>query len=445
MIAACSAGDGDGAATATPPSSTGTGPPSTPSPTTTTPTSTTTTPSAGTIRWVWPPLWLTPGQAASTELLVTGSDTATAVTIASPAFSTAASAELDPATGRWRATLLPDVTVASRTAELTARATRATGELTASVTVPVVAASTVLAPTMLDVTPITIANLSYGDGPNEIGFYSPPGDGMTITPASIDVDARDGSVLVLDNANDRVVILNPDGTTRRIVDLPEEGALNDINVNGTTGRATVSQFVIKNHGEYTSVYQIDLETGKYRTIGPEQPPLPPPGHMDMIWNPGDHTIYGEVILLTSGGFYPYFNTDTEALVMSVDAYRWFEPVVDPTSGIGVRYGSTALTVDIPERIEGHIDRWITADGTIWITVSSTDGPEWPNGPDNVDFFLIRLDPSCPAATATPINFVGFGQFYTRSFTVLGDTAYVPQVGRDRYTIETYTLPAPPCA
>jgi len=407
-----------------------------------TPPSSTSALSTVSVRWMWPPLFVVPGTQVPLELVVDPALGINSIEVTS-SDGHDVDAHFEGSTQRWRATITIRSDFEASQLVLTAQASKAGAILTSeTLTIPVVPGSIIIEPMLEGVGSQQVAALRYGDGPDQIGFVRPAGDGETVVPAAFDIDPRTGNLVLLDNANDRVLLLDANGHVDMIVALPEPGALNDIVVNGNTGYATVSQFEVRSSTIYAAAYQINLNTATYETVGPEPLPADPPEHVATIWNSANHTVYVQLLLDESGGFYPFLDTRTLELVVGNTPEQWWTTAVPPDKGVGVRYESTELTTTFPYSSPTILDTRIAIDGTIWMIVTTND-TSVPAGPESWHTFIVRTSPTCATAAATEIDFDA-RYSVTRYFTVLGSTGYVQDIGPESYTIDAYDLPIPPC-
>jgi hypothetical protein len=295
--------------------------------------------------------------------------------------------------------------------------TRLTSE---PIAVPVISDRSTIHATVEPMRATTVATLPWGGGDGQAGYVW-DGD-APIAPISISADPRDGSMVILDQANWRVLVAHPDGISRAIP-LPRASTyLEAVVVNGTTGTATVMSGIA---GESVLVvYLVDLDTGAVTTIGPDPVPDGAPRADPLTYVEPLGLVYAEI----GTDHYAFFDVTHQKIDINDQPTRFFTTLKtggQMTVGSADSVLTVALDTDALGLSEVAVDRSI-----VWILAATLD----PDG--NVQDHLVRVDGARHEATDYPTQPIGL-QEATNVLTTNDGHAYLMRATTDALVIERF--------
>lgn len=380
------------------------------------------------VRWVNPPLFATPGSTLALTFDADVDSTAD-LTVASTPELLATPPVFDSASDEWTAIVDIPATLNERSLLFTVKAADATSE---ALVVAVVSDTTpIKAATVSDGSSVFV-ELPWGTDIGEVGRVLPEGEGETFLPMSLDVDPRDGSVIVLDSPNERLVVVGSQGTPTGTIALPvpEGWYVQDVIVMGTTGRAAVIAY--PSSGEpRLGVLDVNLDTGEVNYDDPLAVPAFA-NNNPMFWNPYAETVTARIL----GQDFSFYDASTSAFVEPLTSAEWFDAIRQddpPAAGITDDNVSVVVaTADDPTIVDARFP----FDGTFWQIVTTID---FEIEPPVSTSLLQRVTPAMHRAVSTAIDF-SFTDSFSRRLAVSGDAAFVAVPTDTGFRIDRHELP-----
>ena len=385
-------------------------------------------PSELVVRWINPPQFASPGS----KLVVTFDaevDSTAGLTVTSAPEVLVAPAAFDSASETWTAIVDIPETLSEESLSVTVNAADAESEV---LVVAVVSDTTPIEPATVSDGSSVFVELPWGTDIGEVGRVLPEGEGETFLPMSLDVDPRDGSVIVLDSPNERLVVVSAQGTPTGVIALPvpEGWYVQDIIVMGATGRAAVIAY--PNAGEpRLGVFDVNLDTGDVNYDDPLAVPAFA-NNNPMFWNPYAETVTARIL----GQDFSFYDASTSGFVEPLTSAEWFDVIrQDDPPAAGITDGNVSVvvaTADDPTIVDARFP----FDGTFWQIVTTIDfGIEPPLSTS----LLQRVTPAMHRAISTAIDF-NFTDSFSRRLAVSGDVAFVAVPTETGFRIDRYELP-----
>lgn len=378
----------------------------------------------------WNGVFAVQGSVLPISLTIAGLDADAAVKLTAAGQDSApVTATFEPVSQMWNADLpIPtvplgtelDVVVDIETAGVRSHST---------LTLPV-AVNTPVDVKYIDITLEVVATLAWGDGPAEVGT-SGGNEGEVSTPTAFAVDSETGTLAVLDNVNQRLVVTSTTGQTSEVPLPGANVALADVVLNGESGTVTVVGWASFGPPT-TTAFIVDLATLEVETLGPAALPQQAPFNTPFVFNTANQQVYG----LINNRYYPYLDFASRTLAPSTATIGGFEATATLENAITVGFGSSIVSLQFPGSIGGLRDVQPQLDGSIWFLHSSIETNDL--GEATVDHRIVRVDPTTGTAIAASVP--GAAMEFTRRLVVAGAAAYIMRASTDGLVIERYRLP-----
>lgn len=339
----------------------------------------------------------------------------------------------DPDTGSWNTLLAVPAGPPRPTAvEFVVRAALPDSATATSApwSIPVADVAGPIVPTIIPIDGDPVIVLPWGDGAGEVGYLDAGDEGEDGQPTALSIDPRNGNIVVLDSVNQRVlVVAGPDVVDT--IDLPDapDTFVTDIVVNGDSGTATVTGFVVGTAETLAMI--VDLDTPRVNVVGPRSIPRTTPINAPSVWN----DTVGSVFVRIGNDFYPYLDLERRVLQAGAAPTRWIDLSVSPDGSITLGSGESAITIAFGLMSGGVTD--VQFDDHIWIVTSTID-PEAP--PEAVvQYLLVRVEPEAGRAVAVEIPGSGLTTA-TKQLAVHDGDAHLMRVTNEGLVIERYQPP-----
>jgi len=407
----------------------------------------TTTPTNGvlddaTVRmaWAWPPPFVRSGETLTVEVVVEDEEQPDEIVL-SIAGDVPVPFTFDVGSSRWAATVTVPTDAREAGADIVAKASTggaAVGVL--ELAVPVVDGPVAIDPTVTEVEPTNAIVFDYGSDLTQLGFEMPE-DFEIQTPQSLQVEPVTGNIVILDAVNRRLLVITPDGQPVDEIALAGDGRHEELVILGTTQQAVVSEWRAGGGALEVSVHLVDLTTGSDTIDGPVVvPPPTPPTNVPLVWNAALDAVYANVFdpATNTTNYYRLYDTARERIDISSTPESWWEPSVSNTEdAVGIRYGVTTITTELPFAFAGIVDLIVEPDGTVWWLAGTVDADDLTS--NGVHYFLGRTDLDCEQSIITEIDLDSLSELPTRTLTRADTGVYVTNISTDAYQLLQYEL------
>ncbi len=247
-------------------------------------------------------------------------------------------AELDPETQLWSATLAaPPAGVWDVEAQISSAGQTQTIATTHIPVATAGAAGETL--TISDRQPALLATIPWGTNDTSVGLHS-PSEGQTDAPSGIVHMPRTGELVIVDRVNRRLLVTDALAQPVRAIALPIEGFVSDAAAL-PDGRVIVAEFRSASGAAFALAHTVDVATGAVESSLPAAVPVLADG-VGLRYD--DRT---ELVLAEFGDPYPFYDTRTGAFTPSgtpVDA--WYGLVRAPNQA-GIKSGPDYLAATFP--------------------------------------------------------------------------------------------------
>lgn len=398
---------------------------------------------AATVRmsWAWPAPFAKSGETLTVEVVVDDEEQPDEIAL-SIAGGVPVPFTFDVGSGRWAATVT--VPADSREAGADVVATASTGGAAVGVlelAVPVVDGPVAIDPTVTEVEPTNAIVFDYGSDLTQVGFEMPEGFEIQ-TPQSLQVESVTGNIVILDAVNRRLLVITPDGRPVEEIALAGDGRHEELVILGTTQQAVVSEWRAGGGALEVSVHLVDLTTGSDTIDGPVVvPPPTPPTNVPLVWNAALDAVYASVFDPATGttNYYRLYDTARERIDISSTPESWWEPSVSDTEdAVGIRYGVTTITTELPFGFAGIVDLIVEPNGMVWWLAGTVDADDLTS--NGVHYYLGRTDLNCEQSIITEIDLDSLSELPTRTLTRADTGVYVTNISTNAYQLRLYELP-----
>lgn len=296
--------------------------------------------------------------------------------------------------------------------------------------IPLVTDSSVIEPTFTNFEPAVVTELSWGDGDGQVGRLQSEG-AETLVPQSLDVNRLDGSIVVLDTVNERLVVVDASSGASRPIPLPVRDGwyVQDVIVMGLTGRAAVVTYPAAGE-QRIGVFDVDLVSGVVDdSNGPRTTPAFA-SNLPMFWNSFERTVTARI----QGLDFPFYAADTATFLPELLPRVWFDVLrVEDPGAVGITQGG----VDVLTAVAG-VSPTITGfrmneDGSFWQIAQTIDLSVEPAVVTSV---LLFTTPGAHRTLATNVD-VENRYPYSRQLATDGKVAYVAVPTDSGYRIDRY--------
>lgn len=289
-------------------------------------------------------------------------------------------------------------------------------------TVPAVASTTVAALDVVTADRVEFARLAFGSGPAQVGRLA--GEGEPFGPSALTIDEGTGLPVVVDAANERVVVVDAGGVVRRAVDLDvsADGYLADAVPIGS-GRIFVLELGTSDGLPSVGGHVVDLGSGSAVRIDSKTVDIGPPPSSPLEFDAAAHLVR----LRVDTNWYPLFDEAEERIVAAdVPTPGWY-PYVASDGNAGIR--DRAVTVIAPFTGDGVSVEQAQrlADQSVWLAVSSAAA-------DSTNFWVAHLDPTLVGITAVQARYPRLWNA-ARTFAVGRDSVFLMAATDDGLLIE----------
>jgi len=393
------------------------------------------------VDWETPPVFAVPGQqlvlAFSLSTDPTLDDMAAAVpapdevtvVVAGVGAPLAAPAVFDEVSASWTSTVqLPDDVNGDRIDVSAVFGESASSEL---LRIPLVTDRSVIEPSFADLGPTVVTELGWGDGEGQVGRLDADGS-ETLVPQSIDVNRLDGSIVVLDTVNERLVVVESSTGESRSIPLPVRDGwfVQDVIVMGATGRAAVVTYPAAGDPRI-GVFDVNLSSGVVDDSNDPMTTTEFPSNVPMFWNPFERTVTARVI----GQDFPFYAADTSTFLPELEPRVWFDVarVEDPGS-VGITDEGVDVLTAIPGGSPTIADSRMNEDGSFWQIAQTVDFGVDPPVSSSV---LLFTTPAAHLSLASNVETVN-RYSYSRLLAADGQVAYIAVPADSGFRIDRYS-------
>jgi hypothetical protein len=279
--------------------------------------------------------------------------------------------------------------------------------------------------------PTVITELSWGAGDGQVGRLDSE-EAETLVPLSLDINQSDGSIVVLDTVNERLVVVESSTGATRPIPLPvrEGWYVQDVIVMGVTGRAAVITYPAAGDPRI-GVFDVDLASG---VVDDSNEPRTTPdfaANVPMFWNPFERTVTVRI----QGQDFPFYAADTSTFLPELAPRVGFDVVrVEDPGAVGVTEDGVNVLTAVAGGTPTILDFRMNEDGSFWQVVSTIDFSVEPPVATNV---LLFTTPGAHRTLATNVD-VDVRYSYSRLLAIDGTVAYVAVPTDGGYRIDQYT-------
>jgi len=393
------------------------------------------------VDWKTPPVFAVPGQqlvltfSLSTDPILDDMAAAmpapdeVAVVVAGIDAPLTAPAVLDEVSATWTSTVqLADDVNGDHIDVLALFGESATSEV---LRIPLVTDQSVIEPSFVDLGPTVVAELGWGDGDGQVGRLDTDGS-ETLVPQSVDVNQIDGSIVVLDTVNERLVVVEPSTGETRSIPLPVRDGwfVQDVIVMGTTDRAAVVTYPAAGDPRI-GVFDVNLSSGLVDDSNDPMSTTEFPSNVPMFWNPFERTLTARVI----GQDSPFYAADTSTFLPELEPRVWFDVArVESPGAVGITDGGVDVFTAIPGGAPTIVDSRINEDGSFWQIAQTVDfGVE----PPVVASVLLFTQPAAHRSLASDVETEN-RYSYSRLLAVDGEVAYIAVPADSGFRIDRYS-------
>lgn len=297
--------------------------------------------------------------------------------------------------------------------------------------IPLVTDHSVIEPSFVDLGPTVVTELGWGDGEGQVGRLDADGS-ETLVPQSIDVNQLDGSIVVLDTVNERLVVVESSTGETRSIPLPVRDGwfVQDVIVMGATGRAAVVTYPAAGNPRI-GVFEVNLSSGVVDDSNDPMTTTEFPSNVPMFWNPFERTVTARVI----GQDFPFYAADTSTFLPELEPRVWFDVArVEEPGAVGI----SDEGVDVLTAVQGGpptiADSRMNEDGSYWQIAQTVDfGVDPPVGSS----VLLFTTPAAHRSLASDVETEN-RYSYSRLLAVDGQVAYIAVPADSGFRIDRYS-------
>jgi hypothetical protein len=393
------------------------------------------------VDWKTPPIFAVPGQQLVLTFSLSTDPNLDDMTAAMPApdevavvvagidAPPTAPAVLDEVSATWTSTVqLADDVKGDHVDVLAVFGESATSEV---LRIPLVTDQSVIEPSLVDLGPTVVAELGWGDGDGQVGRLASDGS-ETLVPQSVDVNRVDGSIVVLDTVNERLVVVEPSTAETRSIPLPVRDGwfVQDVIVMGMTDRAVVVTYPAAGDPRI-GVFDVNLSSGVVDDSNDPMSTTEFPSNVPMFWNPFERTVTARVI----GQDFPFYAADTSTFLPELEPRVWFDVArVEIPGAVGITDEGVDVLTAIPGGSPTIVDSRMNEDGSFWQIAQTVDfGVE----PPVVASVLLFTTPAAHRSLASYVETEN-RYSYSRLLAVDGEVAYIVVPADSGFRIDRYS-------
>lgn len=392
------------------------------------------------VDWKTPPVLAAPGgeltfafslsaNPASGDVAATMPDPdEVAVVVSGPDAPITGRAAFDEVSASWTAVVrIPDTAVGDR---LDVSAVFGESGSSEPLSIPLVTDRSVIEPTFTNFEPSVVTELSWGDGDGQVGRLEAE-EAETMVPQSLDVNRLDGSIVVLDTVNERLVVVDPSTGASRPIPLPVRDGwyVQDVIVMGLAGRAAVVTYPAAGQ-QRIGVFDVDLASG---VVDDSNLPRATPefaSNAPMFWNPFERTVTARVIGLD----FPFYAADTATFVPELLPRVWFDVLrVEDPGAVGITQGGVDVLTAVAGVSPYILSFRMNEDGSFWQIAGTVDFSVEPPVATSV---LLFTTPGAHRTLATNVE-IESRYPYSRQLAIDGTIAYIAVPTDSGYRIDRY--------